>query len=216
MFSIEEFYKTYETETSEIIVNDRKFRLLLPKYLYRFLNPHDVFHDFPMWAKLWRASWVLSAYLADMPVDADKQLLEIGGGVGLVSIVATTFGHQITLSEYNPDALNFARANAHRNNCPDLPIIHLDWMRPQLKTHFDRIVASEVVYKKTYLDALMQLFRSHLKPGGEIILASEIRKGGQNLFKFFHSDFDIIVVKKILRSETATHPIILMKMRFKK
>lgn len=96
MFSIEEFYKTYETETSEIIVNDRKFRLLLPKYLYRFLNPHDVFHDFPMWAKLWRASWVLSAYLADMPVDADKQLLEIGGGVGLVSIVATTFGHQIT------------------------------------------------------------------------------------------------------------------------
>ncbi len=216
MFSIEEFHKTYETETTDIVVNDKKFSLLLPKYLYRFLNPHDVFHDFPLWAKIWRASLVLSTYLADMPVDADKRLLEIGGGVGLVSIVAATFGHRITLSEYNPDALNFARANAHCNNCPDLPIIHLDWLRPQLKTQFDRIVASEVTYKKAYLDVLMQLFRSHLKPDGEIILASEIRKSGQNLFKFFHTDFDIIVVKKTLRTKTTTHPIILMKMCFQK
>ena len=98
MFSIEEFYKTYETEITDIGVNDRKFSLLLPKYLYRFLNPHDVFHDFPLWAKLWRASWVLSVYLADLPADADKQLLEIGGGVGLVSMVATSVEQQISLS----------------------------------------------------------------------------------------------------------------------
>jgi predicted nicotinamide N-methyase len=216
MFSIAEFYKTYETETADIVVKDTKFSLLLPKHLFRFINPHDLFHDFPLWAKIWRASWVLSTYLAEMPVDPNKQFLEIGGGVGLVSIVAATAGHRITLSEYNPDALNFARANAQRNNCKDLPIIPLDWMQPELKTRFDCIVGSEVAYKKVYLDALLQLFKSHLKPDGEILLAWEIRKSGQNLFDFFHADFDIVVSKKTLRSETATYRIMLMKMQFKK
>ena len=216
MFSMEAFYKTYETETTDIVVSDRKFSLLLPKYLFRFINPHDLFHDFPLWAKIWRASWVLSTYLAERPVDPDKQFLEIGAGVGLVSIVAATAGHRITLSEYNPDALNFARANAQRNNCADLPIQHLDWLQPRLKTRFDCIVGSEVAYKKVYLNALLQLFKSHLKPDGEIILAWEIRKGGQNLFEFFHSDFDIIFSKKTLRSEASTYRIMLMKMRFQK
>jgi predicted nicotinamide N-methyase len=216
MDTIEEFHKTYETETTDIVVNEQKFSLFLPKYLYRFLNPHDILHDFPLWAKIWRASWVLSSYLAGVPPDANKRILEIGGGVGLVSIVAATFGHQMTLSEYNPDALNFARANAHCNNCPDLPIIQIDWYHPQLKTQFDQIVGSEVAYKKSHLEALLKLFKSNLKPGGEIILTWEIRKSGQNLFEFFHSEFDITVSKMSLRSETATHRIMLMKMRFKK
>jgi predicted nicotinamide N-methyase len=216
MFSIKEFYKTYETQTIDMVVNDKKFSLLLPKYLYRFINPHDVLHDFPLWAKIWQASWVLASYLAGMPVDANKRFLEIGGGIGLVSIVAATFGHRITLSVYNSDALNFARANAHYNNCPDLPIIHLDWLHPQLNTQFDLIVGSEVAYKETYLDALLEMFKSNLKPGGEIVLTWEVRKSAQNLFKFFHSEFDITVSKMSLRSETATHRIMLMKMRCKK
>ncbi len=216
MISIEEFHKTYETEATEIVIKHKQFNILLPKYLYRFINPHDVMHDFPLWAKIWPASWVLSTYLADMPVDASERFLEIGGGMGLVSIVAATFGHHIMMTEYNPDALNFARANAHLNDCPNLEIITLDWNRPRLTAHFDRIVASEIIYKEKDFAPVIRLFRSCLKPGGEILLAAEIRKSGQNLFKFFKSDFDIIVRKKTLRSETATHPIILLKMRFKK
>ena len=213
MFSIEDFYKEYETETTKVVVNQKKFYILLPKYLYQFINPVDLFHDFPLWAKIWKASWVLSGYLADMPVDASKRILEIGGGVGLVSIVATAFGHRITMTEYNPDALNFARANACRNNCPDLPILKLDWHQSELSDQFDMIVASEVTYKEEDFSPLTQLFKSNLKPGGEIILASEIRKSGKDLFKLFQSAFDIKVLKKKLRSQTSSIPIVLMKMR---
>ena len=216
MFAIEDFYKEYETEVTEGVINSRKFSILLPKYLHQFINPIDLFHDFPLWAKIWKASWVLSGYLADMPVDANKRILEIGGGIGLVSIVAAVFGHQITMTEYNPDALNFARANAWRNNCPDLPIFKLDWHHSGLRDQFDMIVASEVTYKKEDFSPLTQLFKSHLKPGGEIILASEIRKSGKDLFKFFQPAFDIKVIKKKLRSETVSIPVVLMKMRPKK
>ena len=214
MFSIEAFYQEYETETTEIVINAKKFNILLPKYLDRFINPIDVLHDFPLWAKIWKASWVLSGYLADLPLAPDKRFLEIGAGVGLVSIVAASFGHHITMTEYDPDALNFAHANAHLNNCPDLPIRKLDWHRPQLNGKFDTIVASEVTYKHTDFSALIQLFKSYLQPGGEIILASEMRKTGKDLFNFLKSDFDIKIEKKILRSETAATQIVLFKMRF--
>ena len=215
MFSIKQFYQTYETEAAEIVINGKKFSILLPRYLDRFINPTDVLHDFPLWAKIWKASWVLSGYLAELPPDVNQRLLEIGAGVGLVSIVAATFGHQITMTEYNSDALNFARANACLNNCPDLPIKKLDWNHPGLKDQFDLIVAAEVTYDEASFLPLIRLFKSNLKPEGEIILASEIRGSGKDLFGLFKSSFDITVAKKTLRSETVATPIVLLKMRNK-
>jgi predicted nicotinamide N-methyase len=215
MFSIEQFYQAYETETAEFVINGKKFKILLPKYLYRFINPIDILHDFPLWAKIWKASWVLSGYLADLPPDVNKRLLEIGGGVGLVSIVAATFGHKITMTEYDPDALNFARANACLNHGLDFPIKKLDWNHPSLKDRFDLIVASEVTYKEEDFYPLIRLFKSNLKPGGEIILASEIRQSGKDLFGLFKSDFDITVAKKTLRSGTDAITVVLFNMRLK-
>ena len=214
MFSIEAFYQEYETESKEAVVNGKKFNILLPKYLDRFINPVDTLHDFPLWAKIWKASWVLCGYLADMPVQPGKRFLEIGAGVGIVSIVAASFGHQITMTEYNADALNFAHANAHLNNCPGLTIQKLDWRRPQLDGKFDMIVASEVTYKQEDFSDLIQLFRTILKPQGQIILASEMRKTGKALFNFLQTDFEIKAEKKSLRSEAAAARVVLFKMRF--
>ena len=216
MFSIEAFHQEYETESTEIVVNRKKFHILLPKYLDHFINPVDILHDFPLWAKIWQASWVLCGCLADMPPDPRKRFLEIGAGVGLVSIVAATFGHRITMTEYNPDALNFARANAHLNHCATLPILKLDWHDPRIKGQFDMIVASEITYKLEDFGPLIQLFKSYLQPEGEIILASEMRKAGKDLYNFLKTDFDIRVEKKSLRSDTSATRVVLFKMRFRK
>ena len=90
MFSLESFHKEYESESNEVIVNDRKFKILLPKDLSGFINTYDVLHQFPLWSKIWPASLVLASHLDTLPVDTKKSFLEIGAGAGLVSIVATT------------------------------------------------------------------------------------------------------------------------------
>jgi predicted nicotinamide N-methyase len=212
MLSLESFYQKYETKTNEVVVKDRKFQILLPRSLAGFINPHDVFHEFPLWAKIWRASWVLADHLAAMPVAAKKQFLELGAGVGLVSIVAASFGHQITMSEYDYDALQFARANALINDCPGLPVVELDWNRPQLPDRFDYIVASEVIYKKEDCRSLMKLLKSGLKPDGEVILAGEMRKSSMDFYKEFESSFNLKVQKKALRSEDEKINIYLFRM----
>ena len=136
MFSWELFHKVYETETIEVAVGQHKFQILLPKTLDAFINLQDILQEFPLWAKIWPASWVLADYLAAMPVDDRKQFLEIGAGIGLVSIAAAFSGHRITMSEHNDHALQFARANAQKNGCPRLPIIDLDWSHPGLASRF--------------------------------------------------------------------------------
>ena len=215
-FSLETFYKAYETETKEMVINGRKFDILLPKYLDRFINTHDVLHEFPLWAKIWQASWVLAGYLADMPVAAEKNFLEIGGGTGLVSIVAAAFGHRITMTEYNPDALQFARANSLINECPQLNIQELDWNHPRLAGQFDTIVASEVSYREKDIQPLLMLFKNGLKTGGEVILAGEMRKLSKDLYKTLETLFDIRVLKKILRSDSEEIKIFLFRMKLKR
>jgi predicted nicotinamide N-methyase len=216
MFSLESFHKEYETTTNEIVINGRKFQVLLPKDLARFINTRDVLHEFPLWAKIWPASWVLAGYLAEMPVASAKKIIEIGAGTGLVSIVAASFGHDITLTESNPDALQFARANALVNGCPQLPIRQLDWNRPQLKGRVDYIVASEVTYKKDDLPPLLSLFKHCLSPDGEVLLAGEMRRVSKDFYQQLETDFKIRVQKKILRSSDEKIAIFLLRMTRKR
>jgi len=215
MFSLESFQKEYETETTEVVVKNRKFQILLPKSLARFINTQDVFHEFPLWAKIWPASWVLADYIAGMPVEAKKQFLELGAGAGLVSIVAASFGHRITMSEHDDDALRFARANALINECSRLPIVDLDWNRPQSPGRFDYIVASEVTYKKEDCQPLVELLKVCLKPDGEVILAGEMRKTSLDFYKELETGFNISVQKKILRSDNEKVNIYLFQMILK-
>ncbi len=215
MFSLELFYQNYETETNEVTVKDRKFQILLPKFLDRFINIQDVFHEFPLWAKIWPASWVLADYLAGKPVDSKRHFLELGAGVGLVSIIAASFGHRITMSEYNHDALQFARANAVINGYPGLPVVELDWNRPQLSGRFDNIVASEVIYRKEDCRPLVKLLKACLTPDGEVILVGEMRKSSMDFYKEFEGEFDIRVQKKALRSDDEKISIYFFRMTLK-
>ena len=215
MFSLESFHKQYETETNELTINRRKFQILLPRYLPKFINTHDVFQDFPLWAKIWPASWVLAGYLAEIQVAEGQRFLEIGGGIGLVSIVAASFGHHVTMTEYNPDALQFARANALINECPQLNIRQLDWNHPKPAGQFDYIIASEVSYREEDIQPLMALFKNSLKTGGEVILAGEMRKLSKDFYQALETLFDIRVLKKILRSDSEKINIFLFRMTLK-
>lgn len=212
MFSLESFHKENETDTTELVVNGREYQILLPKYLFKFINRHDVLHEFPLWAKIWQASWVLAGFLAEMPVKTEKKFLEIGAGVGLVSIVAASCGHRITMTERNPDALQFARANAIINACPHLTILELDWNHPQLPDSYDYIVASEVTYKTEDLQPLLRLFKNCLQPDGEVILAGEMRRLSRDFYKELETIFDIRVQKKVLRSDSEEIDIFIFRM----
>jgi len=213
MGTLESFQQQYDVTTKKVAVGDRGFSFFLPESLDNFIDPQDVFHDFPLWAKLWEASLVLADYTAGLHVEPDKNFLEIGCGLGMVGIVASSFGHNVTMTEYNPDALNFARANALLNNSSTINITALDWSRPQLQGSFDTIMGSEIIYREEDFNPISNLFKAYLKPGGEIILAEGIRKTGMAFMQQMSDSFHITAQKKILRSKDKEIRVMLCRMK---
>jgi predicted nicotinamide N-methyase len=211
MSLLESFHKTYETDRTEVIIQGQTYVLFLPKALEPFIDPEDPMSDFPLWAKLWKASWVLADFLAGMRPDPGKRFLEIGAGLGLVSLVGSSFGHDMTMTEADTHALAFARANARMNECPDIRIMKLDWNTPPEGETFDVILGSEVVYHERHFAPLMDLFKQLLRPGGEIILASEVRAPSIEFYKRLQERYAMKAMKKVLRSREKDIPVILCR-----
>ena len=212
------FHRKYEKDISSLAIGDQGFKFFVPKSLDPFLDKEDVFSEFPLWSKIWEASIVLANHMAAMPVDPQKHLLEIGCGIGLVGTVAARCGHRITMTEYNRDSLNFARANVRVNHTTESlepGIVELDWTKPALEGRFDMILGSEVVYKEEYFEPLLGLFRRYLKPEGEIILAEGLRKTSMEFFERMSDICEVKARKRILRSKGEERRVILASMRFK-
>ena len=218
MFSLESFLREYETDISKLAVRGRSFDFFVPRTLDRFMNPDDVFDHFPLWAKIWEASLLLAEYLAGTTADPKKRFLEIGSGMGVAGIVASSFGHHVTLTENTADALNFARANAEKNLGPGDPmpqIVALDWNNPVLKGSYDLIFGSEIIYNDRDYQPILRLFETFLRPGGEIVLAERVRKTSIAFFSQISQIFDIRAQKKILRSTDEEMMVMLCRMKYR-
>ena len=213
--SLEEFQKEYETDFSPVTIRNRRFQFFVPKSIDRFLHPDDPFDQFPLWAKIWDASLILADELASLTVSPGASFVEIGCGLGLVGIVAASFGHKLTMTERDPHALAFARANALMNGLDRLRVMPLDWNQPALNETFDFIVGSEIIYHERDFHPIGELFRRLLKPGGEIILCSEIRSTNMGFLTLLQNSYDIKARKKTLRSEAKNISVILCHLRLK-
>lgn len=215
MFSLDDFHRTYDTDSTPVTLNGRTVTLFTPASIDRFIDPDEVMHDFPLWTKIWEASGVLASYLATLPPDPQKTMLEIGCGLGLAGIAAAMAGHQVTMTELNSDALNFARANAVANGFPELSIERLDWNDPKLEGRFDYIVGSETVYKTDDIDGLEALFNRYLSPGGTIILAEGVRRTGVVFWERMRHSYDVQARRQVLRSEEGDTHVVLFRLQQK-
>lgn len=211
-YSLDDFHNRYETEIREISIAGRRYRFYLPADIERFIDADDPMHNFPLWAKIWQAGVVLAGHLADLPPEPQRRILEIGAGIGLVGIVAADHGHRVHLTDFNADALNFARANAALNGCGNLTIAALDWERPQPQKACDLLVGSEVVYKEEDIDTLMALFAACLKPGGRILLAEEVRTTLDPFLKKASEQYRLAIRRYRLHSEDESSVVLLIEL----
>ena len=216
MFSMEAFQKEYDTDKVDVVIKDRKFSFFVPKSIDRFIDHENIFNKFPLWAKIWEPCLILTDYLASMPVNPEHSFLEIGSGLGLVGIFASSFGHKVTMTEYNHDALNFAKASAHINDCSNLKIVELDWNKPELKGTFDRIIGCEVIYKEQSFYPILRLFRTYLKQDGEILLTERVRKSSIEFFRQMSKHFNIKAQKKTIRNDSDEIHVMICRMTFKR
>jgi ETFB lysine methyltransferase len=125
----------------------------------------------PYWADIWPSARVLAARLLEEN-GAGRSLIELGCGAGLVSAAAAIAGFDVVATDYYEDALRFARVNANRNAGRDIGTRLLDWRDIAHDIErFDCVVASDVLYERTYGTLVASTFDRLLARDGFALMA---------------------------------------------
>ncbi|XP_041836790.1 methyltransferase like 21e [Melanotaenia boesemani] len=145
-------------------------------------------------AVLWPSAMVLCHFLEtnqDKYNLADKNVIELGAGTGLVTIVSSLLGAKVTSTDL-PDVLGNLRYNVLCNTkgrCKYIPLVtELTWgqdvdQRFPRATHcFDYILAADVVYAHPYLNELMDTFDYLCQENTKILWAMRFRLDPENSF----------------------------------
>lgn len=199
----------YTLEIEKITVRGKTLKIVRPAKLEELFqgDPFLESEKFPLWFKIWEASLVLADYLATLHPSCE--ILEIGAGLGVPSLVASAFGHKVLASDLEVLPLKFLEKSAKENGL-SIETQILDLTHPNLPRKFDLIVGAEIVFKKKLFDPLLDFFKIYLKPKGEVLLAhaSERKK---ILIPFLYKAqafFEIQTSIRRLRSEEETIEII--------
>lgn len=171
---------------------------------------------FPFWVKIWEASIVLADHLIRIGLKKETEILEIGAGIGITGLFLGSFGHRVTITDYEEDALELLRMNVEHNRLNSVSVRKLDWTNPDLTERYDIICGSELVYNETSIEPIINLFRKYLQPEGTVFLAHDFRR--MCMIKFIGmvpGRFEVENVAKTLSGEDGLHRIVIHKLRLK-
>lgn len=149
--------------------------LFVPKHPDALLDDEGVLersrvHDaMPYWAWLWDSAPEMVAALAGESIGPGARVLEVGAGLGLVGLgVALVHGVSVTLTDYDPTALEVIPVQARLNGLDRVEAVHLDWRDPASGPSgpFDVIVGCDVIYEGGAHLPLLDLCERLLAPGG--------------------------------------------------
>ena len=176
-------FRGFQTKIMPITVGDRTFNLLCPAVSDELLSRPSIAARFecdaylPYWAQLWTCGLMLSDKLMEwgLPPGSHPSVLEIGCGLGVVSMTMCHLGYRVWASDYDEDALEFLRHNIERNSLPKAELVFVDWREPQPEMTFDRVVASDILYETYHLAPVARYIYNHLKPQGLAFIADANR-----------------------------------------
>lgn len=135
------------------------------------VSEFNVDERLPYWAELWPSARVLTRHLLDA-ARVEEPALELGSGIALPSLALRWRGVEATASDYYPEALQFARANAARNGIDPPRTLLLDWRSPPPGLQpAPLVIAADVLYERRNAEALRALLPRVVAPGGRMLLA---------------------------------------------
>ncbi len=124
----------------------------------------------PLFGVLWPAGKVL-AHLMSVHDVAEKQVLELGCGIGLSSLVLNHRRAEVTATDHHPEAGSFLRQNVALNGGRPIPFVRTAWADDVSALGvFDLIIGSDVLYDVEQNETLAGFIDKHARANCEVII----------------------------------------------
>jgi ETFB lysine methyltransferase len=156
----------------EITIAGRDLEIIHPRSVEELIREDDfeVGQVPPYWAAIWPSSRVLAERIAvrgRAESVAGRRVLELGCGVGLVSLGAALAGFDVLATDFFAEACQFTAANAERNGIAGVRTRVIDWRNyPSDLGEFDYVLASDVLYERGHAALVAAALAQSLAPGG--------------------------------------------------
>lgn len=211
--------RRYRTEFDTLRLRERELKILQVADIEPLLNGRDPFEDvsrFPFWVRLWEAALLLSDLMLSQPVAPGGRLLELGAGLGAPGLAAALAGHRVTLSDYEPQILDFQKVSAAANGLRGIDFRLIDWLKPPKLEPFETIIGAEILFRADFFGPLLKIFRHYLAPGGTIYLAHDATRKSLGAFlELASADFTIGTMARKISGDDKEVTIILNRLQRK-
>ncbi len=156
---------------------------------------HDFNHKaetFDSPKNIFLANLVCQAVEKQIDLLSDKEILDFGGGTGLLTLPLAKQVKSVTLVDISEKMLEQARLKAEQQDIKNIQFWEQDLLKNPMEQEFDLIVVSRVLHHMPDLDEALSLFHQHLKEDGQLLLA-DFTKTEAN-----HHGFDLAELEKQL------------------
>ncbi len=162
----------------EFHVGDDVIQIAAPRKLAS--EGHGVSADaLALFGMVWPASERLAQALLDLEV-AEQRVLDIGCGLGLVSLSLNARAANVTALDIHPLAGELLAANVARNRQKAIPFHCRSWGDASLGK-FDLVVASDVLYEPWHIQHLAGCIDRHSHSDTRVVIA-EPNRGQEQQF----------------------------------
>lgn len=170
----------YELEKIPIDIRGRKLEFLSIKDWTPFIEQLSekngkYVENFPFWIKIWESSIMLADTMIPI-LKTKSRILEIGAGMGITGLFLSAFGHQVTVTEYESEALELLRLNVEHNGLDSVSINYLDWNDHNLQKQFDVVCVSEILYNNSFIEPIKNLISQSMKTDGLTFFAHDLKR----------------------------------------
>ena len=135
---------------------------------------HDFNHKaetFDSPKNIFLANLVCQAVEKQLDLLSDKEILDFGGGTGLLALPLAKQAKSVILVDISEKMLEQARLKAERQEIKNIHFLEQDLLKTPLEQEFDLIVVCRVLHHMPDLDATLSLFHQHLKEDGQLLIA---------------------------------------------
>ena len=156
---------------------------------------HDFNHKaetFDSPKNIFLANLVCQAVEKQIDLLSDKEILDFGGGTGLLTLPLAKQAEFVTLVDISEKMLEQARLKAEQQDVKNIQFLEQDLLETPLEQKFDLIVVCRVLHHMSDLDAALSLFHQHLKEDGKLLIADFTKTEPK------HHGFDIAELEKQL------------------